>query len=607
MIKIIKPPKITIKLVITLMTLLNVQHTNGQSLQLFNYVENPQLNEKQIHFANAWIKKEWVKSFRYIKIDQTSFKGNLLSVNLPGNNNLFVRQKELNEHNAGLYSWKGVFENSLGNADFVVNKEMITARISSINYVYLIYPLTNGFHVLLECDQSAMPLDESPQAYRQMLEEGAKNAAEKQVVHIDPEVQNGKEEKVLAGNCNVRILVMFDDQAAGNMADPIGFINSCIDVSNTCYSNSGLSFRAELAVATQETYPESLNSATDKTRFHDNGDGFLDNVFDLRTYFDADMCVLIVENLQSGICGEAYTVANSSYTDPFCVVTRGCSVGNLSFPHELGHLYGCRHDTYVDNASTPYAFGHGYINLPNRWRTVMAYNDLCAATAPGTACTRIAYFSNPNVNYGGLATGVANSTDNKSALELSRANISSLESTIADKIFFNPYSFSGGEQSDVIAFNSVTNNTSFAYQNGSNGSWRAGNAVVMSPGFIAHEGSTFRAYLDACNTLKPGPATVAKEVLKTPFLKDEFNTKTIQVQPNPFVSKFQIIIYSTTEGKAHLNIYNTLGIKLKELYNINITKGQNKIEIDGKGFSPGMYLVESIIGHNKSTVKLIKM
>ena len=586
--------------------LLNGSAANAQSQQLFQYADKPQLTEKQQHFADAWTKKEWVRSYKYISINAKSFKeAESLDVNLPGNTNLHVEKKEMTERTGALYSWKGIMKDAGGNADFVVHNDMVTARISTMSSTYLVYPITKGLHVLLECDPAAMPLDESPEGYKQMLDQGAKKMSENQQAHNDPEAKSGEGGKTLAGDCKVRILVMFDDQAAANLADPIGFVNSCIDITNTCYDNSALSYNVELAVATQETYAEALNSSVDKVRFHDNGDGFLDNVFDLRTYFDADMCVLITENLQSGICGEAYTVANSNYTDPFCVVTRGCAVGNLSFPHELGHLYGCRHDPYVDNTNTPYSYGHGYVYLPSRWRTVMAYNNLCTATAPGTSCTRIPYFSNPSVNYLGNATGVGGANDNKSALEASRANISSLETTLSAKVFVNAYTFASGEQSDIIAISSVTNSTTFVYQSGSAGSWRSGGSITMAPGFTAAAGSSFRAYSDGCTTLRPAPVA-AKEaaIVKQQTIDD----KSVQVQPNPFVSRFDVFINSNqTTAKAQVVIYNTLGMVMKGIEKINLSNGLNKISVDGSTFAKGVYMVEIITGETKTVKKIVKM
>ncbi len=64
-----------------------------------------------------------------------------------------------------------------------------------------------------------------------------------------------------------------------------------------------------------------------------------------------------------------------------------------------------RHDWYVDPTNnSPYTFNHGYVYKPDRWRTIMAYNREC--TDNGYSCTRLKYWSNPDVTYGGVPMGV---------------------------------------------------------------------------------------------------------------------------------------------------------------------------------------------------------
>src|SRR5262249_6882526 len=111
----------------------------------------------------------------------------------------------------------------------------------------------------------------------------------------------------------------------------------------------------------------------------------------------ADLVSMLVEATQ--YCGYGWIGPNPSYG--FSVINRGCASGNYSFPHELGHNFGARHDTYVDPTPTPYAYGHGWVDVNEGWRDVMAYNNACSAV--GKNCTRIAYFSNPSLSYGSPA------------------------------------------------------------------------------------------------------------------------------------------------------------------------------------------------------------
>jgi hypothetical protein len=150
-------------------------------------------------------------------------------------------------------------------------------------------------------------------------------------------------------------------------------------------------------------------------------DGYMDNVHTLRNTYKADLVSLFVAN-GGAYCGMAYimtTVATTFASNAFSVVDKDCATGYYSFGHEMGHNMGARHDRYVDGTdNSPYKYNHGYYYSPGKWRTVMAYNDGCSAA--GVSCTRIAYWSNPNKFYNGVAMGVsstsASAADNRTTL-----------------------------------------------------------------------------------------------------------------------------------------------------------------------------------------------
>jgi len=57
---------------------------------------------------------------------------------------------------------------------------------------------------------------------------------------------------------------------------------------------------------------------------------------------------------------------------------------------------GAAHDWFIsDAAGTPFSYAHGYVNVPQRLRTTMAYADHCAAL--GLNCTRLLLWSSPSV------------------------------------------------------------------------------------------------------------------------------------------------------------------------------------------------------------------
>ncbi len=142
--------------------------------------------------------------------------------------------------------------------------------------------------------------------------------------------------------------------------------------------------------------------------------------------------------------------------------------------------------------------------------------------------------------------------------------------------------------------------------------------IIFYPGFKADNGSNFVAYIQPCASslfkngidgvitsdaekgIKPS-ISIAKSMTTANDLEDGF-----YVSPNPFTSNFSVSVNSNAEIKAHINIYNSIGIKMSEKADINFTKGLNKITFDGSGFAKGVYFVEIVTQNEKRIKKILK-
>ena len=120
----------------------------------------------------------------------------------------------------------------------------------------------------------------------------------------------------------------------------------------------------------------------------------MDEVHDLREKYSADVCVLLSECQDTnGHCGGiASDIPANTPAWAFCLVHADSwgAVPNRMFPHEIGHLLGCRHPS--DTGTSPSVYCHGYY-----------YNDgqVEFQTIMGTTWD-IDYarnFSNPDVYY----------------------------------------------------------------------------------------------------------------------------------------------------------------------------------------------------------------
>lgn len=302
---------------------------------------------------------------------------------------------------SGSYSWVGHL------AGIAFSEVLLTVRgnlmYGSINYpggVFEIDPVDNDTHAVYEVNQVALQEDRRSPADDQ--------TAPRSGMPAGPLTDDGSV---------LDVLVVYTDDArvgAGGRTQMETLIDQAINDTNTSYANSGINQRVRLAGTAEVNYDETGNTTTDKTNLR-NGTANLQIVHNLRDAYAADLVTMIVETNNQNLCGEAYnvmgTVSADFAPDAYNVVVRNfCAVSNHSFAHELGHLMGARHDWYADATNnSPYSYNHGYVVTPtlaNPWRTIMAYNDECAAQMPVVTCTRIAWWSNPAVTFGGLATGV---------------------------------------------------------------------------------------------------------------------------------------------------------------------------------------------------------
>ncbi len=164
-----------------------------------------------------------------------------------------------------------------------------------------------------------------------------------------------------------------------------------VELTNEAYSNSACTQRMRLIRATLISYTESGSLNTDLDRLTDTGDGVMDGIHATRDTINADLVALYTDTGSGlGWCG-------SSYTSGFFCVKWSRAAGTFSHAHESGHNMGCAHDRpNVDCDPTP-NYGYGFTTVGNSgtFSTIMSYG-----------ANRVTHYSNPNVNFDGVATGV---------------------------------------------------------------------------------------------------------------------------------------------------------------------------------------------------------
>ncbi len=349
------------------------------------------------------------KGVRVVRIDVDALRKPTVRLNLASDKSILVTKATTEPRDDNNFDWFGELPDVPGNAVLAVHGDNVTGSVNTGTSLYSIRPLGNGLHAVIEVDQTKFPEDHPPEFQR--IED---NHAKDTKGDVEPQGQLAPADAQIR---TIKVLVAYTPAVNSAVADVDGLIQLAIAETNLSYRNSNINLRVDLAHSYEASYTESGNFSTDLARFRGTSDGQMDDVHSRRRQHGADMAVLLIND--GSYCGLASGIGSSKAT-AFAAVYHGCATGYYSFAHELGHLQSARHNPEADSTTTPFAFGHGYYNQANSWRTVMSYN------CPGN-CTRLPYWSNPNVDYNGDAMGSAATHYNARALNQTAVTVASFE------------------------------------------------------------------------------------------------------------------------------------------------------------------------------------
>jgi hypothetical protein len=325
-------------------------------------------------------------------------RSNRLYLNLGLAPGMTAELDRLVDHGNGSVSWVGrIAGDPDSSVTFAASEESVAGTIRTVDRLIKLLPAGNGLHVLSEVP----PEDPYPEMDPIPVADGDLTA-------LPPE---GDALAAADDGSSVDVLVVYTPASMARYGtDGIrSLINLAIAETNQAYLNSGVATRLRLAGTALVNYTESGSMQTDLSRVTSPTDGYMDEVHALREQFAADTVTLIEES--SDYCGIAWLMTSLSAAferNAFSVVYSSCATGYYSFGHELGHNMGSSHD-HANATSALYEYSYGWQDPDTPFRTIMAYN--CT-----TGCSRVQYFSNPDVSYAGAPTGLADYADNARSL-----------------------------------------------------------------------------------------------------------------------------------------------------------------------------------------------
>jgi hypothetical protein len=502
-----------------------------------------EVNENESYKLLNVINASTTKDYRIVKINKYKFNA-LIYFDLIEDDNFIGKLIPIGEN-----AYRIITEDNTIIGSLIIKSGKIRGYIQFKNEKYEIKPVDTKNHILILIDQLSVP------------NEMCNLHNDSTIIH-----ENNSNNLVPASietECNIRVLVSYTPSALdflGSEEDINEDIQLAVLLTNESYINSGVNQRIELVRTCLTNYNESFQFQNARLRFggttsfpldllrlQNDQDGFMDELNQLRDIYSADIVVLIVNGYD--FCGVARDIM-SLEDGAFCLINAEgtCLTSNFSFAHELGHLMGSRHNPEADNNNVPFAYGHGFCYPQGNWRTIMSYNYNCG--------TRLQFWSNPDVLFLNIPMGTQQTHNNARVLNetedlvkefrITPTNYSIPAETIAE---FNI--------ADLLARSVLFNSTSYIASSNSQVTFRAGDEIILNPGFHSENGSNFHAFIESCGDNNFARSNSITEDLSSKTQNSLINPLTIQ--PNPFDDVTRISVNLTEPSEIRLEVFDLLG------------------------------------------------
>jgi hypothetical protein len=508
------------------------------------------------------------------------------------------------------FVWRGKFKESDGQVMLIHLDGEVFGEIRVDGKLFEIQSFRKGKNIMVEFDEKelAKPFDN---------------------LHIKPPTEeneiDGEVTIKSSGKPLVRILILYTDNAFNRVANIQNNAYVCGAHISTAIMNSGL--YDDLLVertgnAVRLAFTETSNPEDDLVRLALN----TPEARDLRNYHEADLVVLLTHGVNYGdYLGASFVGPNENYA--YAIVQVDHATSKYVFAHEVGHLFGGRHDDdQLGTYNRARVFSTWYLKY---YHTIVARGD-----APGT---RILYFSNPDVYYDGLKTGTS-----------TRNNARKIRETAPIVKAFRPYTppppplsvyitgpYEGYNGYFYTWYSHVSNGVapySYQWYHGTSnfGPWTpyqqggtSANLTAQLPWdnnlylrlrVTSFDNQTAYAHFDTWNNGTLGQMQ-EKSLIETnideQFPEEQIGMEMMEaelhlnISPNPVRDVATLDYYVIQKGLVRLELFDINGIKINDLLNEDKDEGFYTFTFNVQNLTKGVYICKLSVGKEQVSKMLI--
>jgi hypothetical protein len=461
-----------------LLSLITIHPVSAQSSQapvkLFTqeFSQDPFLKDTakgQSHLGMIKAQKT-TKEARVVKANPEALNSEKIEINIPDGNTVIANKISSQEVEGGYKIWQGKTEGDMGDVILVGKDGRVRGSVQTVKFAYEIenlpdYPEYTAIELLDRSKFSKIDDEQKILERQEKNKDKEKDKDKASDTSSSPQTSASTFATTADSGSVIRVLVVYTPRAVNRVGDIGSLIWQAAAQTNQSYANSGINPRIQIADFMYVNYTETGSIDTDTARLAGTNDGFMDSVHSVRDSSGADVVVLLTDGntgdyawhdngygQQVRVEGNADAIMANAST-AFVVVQAGDATADLVFAHEIGHLQGARHNSENDQATTPYAYGHGYC-YQNIWRTVMAYS------CPNGDGAHLPYWSNPNISYNGVPMGTATGANNAQVLNNTAYTVANFrQSPAAQNVDYNYYTYYApqGTQATDLAGSDIWN------------------------------------------------------------------------------------------------------------------------------------------------------